>query len=57
MRLYIGNHDQIITPGDSWCIPSNVKHRAEVIDDSVAIEVFSPCRDEYKQYVYGEDIR
>jgi len=34
-------------PGDSWCIPSNVEHGVEVIDDSVVIEVFSPVREEY----------
>lgn len=34
-------------PGDSWCIPANVEHSAEVIEDSVAVEVFSPVREDY----------
>ena len=34
-------------PGNSWCIPANVKHSVEVIEDSVVIEVFSPVREEY----------
>ena len=34
-------------PGDSWCIPGHVEHRAEIIEDSVAIEVFSPVREDY----------
>lgn len=38
-------HDTL--PGDSWCIPLNVPHGARVIDDSVAIEVFSPVREDY----------
>jgi unsaturated pyranuronate lyase len=34
-------------PGDSWCIPVNVEHSAEILEDSVAVEVFSPVRDDY----------
>jgi unsaturated pyranuronate lyase len=34
-------------PGDSWCIPSNVEHGADVLEDSVVIEVFSPVREDY----------
>jgi quercetin dioxygenase-like cupin family protein len=39
-------HD--MRPGDSWAIPGNVQHGAEIIEDSVAIEVFSPVREDYK---------
>ena len=35
-------------PGDSWSIPGNVDHGAQVLEDSVAIEVFSPVREDYK---------
>jgi quercetin dioxygenase-like cupin family protein len=34
-------------PGDSWSIPGNVEHGASIIEDSVAIEVFSPVREDY----------
>jgi quercetin dioxygenase-like cupin family protein len=34
-------------PGDSWCILTNVEHSAEVLEDSVAVEVFSPVREDY----------
>ena len=33
--------------GDSWCIPGNVPHSAEALEDSVAVEVFSPVREDY----------
>lgn len=39
-------HD--MKPGDSWSISGNVEHGAAVIKDSVAIEVFSPVREDYK---------
>ena len=33
--------------GDSWCLPGNVEHSAEALEDSVIIEVFSPVREDY----------
>jgi quercetin dioxygenase-like cupin family protein len=36
-----------LRPGDSWVIPGNVPHYAEIIEDSVAIEVFSPVREDF----------
>ncbi len=49
MVLSIGNATYEVTSGDSWNIPGGVSHYAEVLEDSVAIEVFSPRRDEYIQ--------
>lgn len=34
-------------PGDSWCLPGNIVHAAETLEDSVIVEVFSPVRDDY----------
>ena len=34
-------------PGDSWCLPGDVEHSAEVLEDAVVIEVFSPVREDY----------
>ena len=47
INLYIGSECHNAVPGDSWCIESGAEHRAEVLEDSVAIEVFSPVREEY----------
>jgi len=47
IRLSIGSEEHDVTPGDSWCIPSGVGHGAEILEDSVAIEVFSPVREDY----------
>jgi len=35
-------------PGDGWCFESNEVHRAEILEDSEAIECFSPMRPEYE---------
>ena len=47
IRLSIGAETFDVEPGDSWCIPGNVEHGAQIIADSVAIEVFSPVRQDY----------
>jgi quercetin dioxygenase-like cupin family protein len=47
IRLAIGPIEYDVMPGDSWCIPSSVEHSAEILEDSVAIEVFSPVREDY----------
>ncbi len=47
MRLRISDAWFDVRPGDSWSIPADVEHQAEVLLDSVAIEVFSPVREDY----------
>ena len=45
--LKIGDREFDASAGDSWNIPMNVTHGAKVLEDSVAIEVFSPAREDY----------
>lgn len=47
MRLTIGEKTHEALPGDSWCIPGGVLHGAEIVEESVAVEVFSPVREDY----------
>jgi unsaturated pyranuronate lyase len=47
LRLTIGNETHDVVPGDSWSIPGGVRHGAQVLEDAVAIEVFSPLREDY----------
>lgn len=47
IMLTIGEDIFEVDPGDSWCIPENVGHGAEILEDSIAIEVFSPVREDY----------
>lgn len=47
LRMTIGDRTCEAGPGDSWCIPGGVEHGAEVLEDSVAVEVFSPVREDY----------
>jgi quercetin dioxygenase-like cupin family protein len=47
LRLYIGGEPHDVLPGDSWCIPGGVEHGADALEDTVAVEVFSPVREDY----------
>ena len=37
-----------VGPGDSYVFSADVKHGADVLEDSEFIEFFTPSRDEYK---------
>lgn len=45
--LIINGKRHEMKPGDSWAIPGNSEHGAETIEDSVAVEIFSPVREDY----------
>ena len=45
--LNIGDDTYEVQEGDSWCISPNVWHSAQVMEDSVTIEVYSPVREEF----------
>jgi quercetin dioxygenase-like cupin family protein len=47
MRMTIAGEQFDATRGASWCIPADVLHGAEILEDSVAIEIFSPVRPDY----------
>jgi len=47
LRLFIGEDTFDANPGDSWCIPGDIDHGAEIMEDAIIIEVFSPVREDY----------
>ncbi len=47
IRLFIGKDAMECEPGDGWCIPEGVEHGADILEDSAAIEIFSPVREDY----------
>lgn len=57
IRLHIDGRMHEVAPGAAWCIPAGIEHRAEILEDSVAIEVFSPCREDYLKYLDREAVR
>ena len=53
MRLTIEDETFEVTPGDTWTIPPNVPHMAEVLAHSRVFEVFSPPRSDYLKLFYN----
>ena len=47
LRMTIGGEDYEVKPGSSWAIPGGVEHKAKALENSVAVEVFSPIRSDY----------
>jgi len=47
LKMFINENEFIAEPGDCWCIGSNVRHGAQALENSVAVEIFSPVREEY----------
>jgi len=47
MRLTIAGEPFDATAGASWCIPPDVLHGADILEDAVAIEIFAPVRPDY----------
>jgi quercetin dioxygenase-like cupin family protein len=47
IKFITGDESFEALPGDSWCIPGDVMHTADILEDSVIIEVFSPVREDY----------
>ncbi|RPI05074.1 MAG: cupin domain-containing protein [Ignavibacteriae bacterium] len=54
LLLQIGEEKFEMTRGDSWCIPKDMPHQAVTLEDSIALEIFSPPREDYKKYLDRE---
>ncbi len=48
LEMTIGGEVRICEPGDSYAIPGGVEHSARVLVDTLAIDVFSPPRNDYR---------
>lgn len=56
IRLYINGNVRELVPGSSWCIQNGLVHWAEVEEDSVIIEVFSPVESDHPSYAYDVEV-
>lgn len=44
----LGDEKRELSAGDSWLVPGNVPHQVTALEPSVAIDVFTPPREEYR---------
>lgn len=47
LEFRIGQEITILTPGMCACIPSNTPHAGRAITDCIALDVFSPFREDF----------
>jgi len=52
LRFVFDNGEQMVDAGESLQIPSQAAHRVEAIEDSVALDLFAPIREDW---VRGDD--
>jgi quercetin dioxygenase-like cupin family protein len=45
----IGGEEKLVTKGDMWRIPGNVKHKVVVLEEPTkALDIFTPIREDYR---------
>jgi quercetin dioxygenase-like cupin family protein len=58
LKFWIDGKEIVVHAGEVLCIPSNMPHKAEAIEDTVDLDVFSPPRADWinrtDQYLRGE---
>jgi len=52
LKFFIGGEELILRAGDMLVIPPHMPHGVEALEDSVAVDVFSPGREDW---VRGDD--
>ncbi|HZT38327.1 MAG TPA: cupin domain-containing protein [Bryobacteraceae bacterium] len=52
LKFLIAGQEIILKPGESLHIPANTPHSAEALEDCVALDLFSPPREDWKR---GDD--
>lgn len=48
LEMEIGGEKMVLKPGNYFVITSNTPHSATALSDCIAIDVFSPVREEYR---------
>jgi quercetin dioxygenase-like cupin family protein len=47
IRVSCQGRVQELRAGDSFVVPSGVEHQVEAVAETVAVDVFTPCREEF----------
>ena len=58
LKFWIDGKEIVVHAGETLCIPSNMPHRAEALEDTVDLDVFNPPRADWinktDQYLRGK---
>jgi quercetin dioxygenase-like cupin family protein len=47
LKFWIDGREIVVHAGETLCIPSNMPHKAEALEDTVDLDVFSPPRKDW----------
>jgi quercetin dioxygenase-like cupin family protein len=47
LKFWIDGHEIVVNAGETLCIPSKMPHKAEALEDTVDLDVFSPPREDW----------
>lgn len=57
LKFWIDSKEIIVNAGETLCIPSNMPHKAEALEDTVDLDIFAPPRADWihktDQYLRG----
>lgn len=51
LRVTVAETTFEVAGGDSFVVSGGVEHHAEALEDAVVVDVFTPCREEYREGV------
>jgi quercetin dioxygenase-like cupin family protein len=58
LKFWIDGREIVVHAGETLCIPSNMPHKAEALEDTVDLDVFAPPRADWinktDQYLRGQ---
>jgi len=58
LKFWIDGREIVVNAGETLCIPSNMPHKAEALEDTVDLDVFAPPRADWinksDQYLRGK---
>jgi unsaturated pyranuronate lyase len=58
LKFWIDGQEIVVNAGETLCIPSNMPHKAEALEDTVDLDVFAPPRADWigktDQYLRGK---
>ncbi len=58
LKFWIDGREIVVNAGETLCIPSNMPHKAEALEDTVDLDVFNPPRADWinktDQYIRGK---
>jgi len=47
LKFWIDNKEIVVQAGEVLCIPSNMPHKAEAVEDTVDLDIFNPPREDW----------